>query len=195
MNLMWFSFRSFRVAISRPPAVGRPELVHSALAEKEAEIDKSERVNPYDLGALAQLAFAAGDDDKAISAAQRLLAVGKERNDKRTDYGNAVHDGNCILGRVAFRRGDVISAKEFLLSASKSLGSPSLDTFGPEMDLAQDLLSIGERKIVLQYLCGCHRFWNGFLSTPLLLYWSAEIILGFKPKLNSVGKLPVARVG
>ena len=171
-------------------AVGRPELVHSALAQKEAEIDKSERVNPYDLGDLAQLAFAAGDDDKAISAAQRLLAVGKERNDKRSDYGNAVHDGNCILGRVAFRRGDVVSAKEFLLNASKSLGSPSLDTFGPVMDLAQDLLNHGERRVVIKYLWGCHRFWNGILSTPLVLLWITAITLGIRPRLNNVGNLP-----
>lgn len=154
------------------------------------EIEKSKRVNPYDLGDLAQLAFAAGDDEKAVSTAQRLLALADERNDKRSDYGNAVHDANCVLGRVAFRRGDVKSAREFLLNASKSPGSPSLDSFGPEMDLAQDLLNHGERRVVIQYLWGCHRFWNGLLSTPLVLLWSMSIVFGFRPRLNSVGRLP-----
>lgn len=174
-------------------AFGKPELLDSALVEKEAEIEKSKRVNPYDLGDLAQLAFAVGDYEKAVSAAQRLLTLAQERNDKRSDHGNAVHDSNCVLGRVALWRGDIVSAKEFLLQASKSPGSPSLNSFGPEMDLAQDLLNRGERKVVLDYLWNCHRFWNGLLSTPLVLFWSAAITLGFRPKLNSVGKLPVAR--
>lgn len=170
-----------------------PDLLHSALCQKEEEVEKSPRINPYDLGDLAELSFAVGDFEKAASTALKLLKLASERADRRNDYGNAVHDGNCVLGRIAFAKGDVSAAKEFLLNASRSLGSPSLNSYGPGMDLAQELLSCGERKVVLQYLWGCHRFWNGLLSTPLVLFWSMAIILRFKPKLNSVGRLPKAR--
>ena len=165
------------------------ELLTRALSEKEAQIEKSSSVNPYDLGDLARLAFANHDYEKAELAAARLISSATERHDSSSDYGNAIHDGNSALGRIAVQRGDISAAKEFLGKASKSAGSPVLCTFGPDMDLAQDLLEIGERKAVIDYLWACHRFWNGFCGTFPTMLWILLISVGFKPILNRVRSL------
>jgi tetratricopeptide (TPR) repeat protein len=181
--------------LDRLRAKSRPELVASALSKKEDEIEKSERVNPYDLGDLAELAFAVGDYDKAKTAAEHLLALATaDRDCARSDYGNGIHDGNSILGRIAVRDGDIGTAEQFLGKASRSPGSPSLNSFGPDMDLAQDLLDRGKRRSVLNYLWHCHRFWNGIHGTPFILLWTALISIGMKPRLNSVHTLPESKV-
>jgi hypothetical protein len=48
-----------------------------------------------------------------------------------------------VLGQVALRRGDAKKAASFLLAAGKTWGSPQLNSFGPNMPLANDLLAAG----------------------------------------------------
>ncbi len=187
-NPYWVGRRSHLDSLR---AKGGSEFVLSALSTKEDQIEKSVRVNPFDLGELANLAFAVGDYDKARMAADRLLSIASTGHDfDDLDYGNGIHDGNCILGRIALREGDIDTAEQFLGKASRSPGSPSLNSFGPRMDLAQDLLDRGKRRSVLNYLWQCHRFWNGISGTPFILLWTALISVGMKPRLNCVGRLP-----
>jgi tetratricopeptide (TPR) repeat protein len=167
----------------------RPEQLTEALSQKESQIEKNSRFNPHDLQNLAALAFATNDYEKAELVATRLVAIATEHHDGRSDYGDGIHDGNSILGRIAVRRGDISAAKTFLWKASQSLGSPSLNSFGPDMDLAQDLLEIGERKSVIDYLWACHRFWNGLFGTIPTLLWILFIRAGCKPVLNRVRSL------
>jgi hypothetical protein len=133
------------------------------------------------LSALADVAALANEWDKVATAAQQLLecelkhALGWMR-------GNAIYQGNTWLGRAALRRGDVAEAKSRLLAAGRTCGSPQLDSFGPEMALAQDLLERGERDVVLQFLELCRAFWRmdeGYLDT-----WSKMIREGGVPTLN-----------
>ena len=70
------------------------------------------------------------------------------------------HECNLILGRVALRRGDLKSAREFLLAAARVKGAGALSTFGPNMMLAREMLEKGQRGAVLEYFELCAKFWD-----------------------------------
>lgn len=76
------------------------------------------------------------------------------------NYGNAIHHANIFLGRTALKNGNIEAAKEFLLQAGNTPGSPQLNTFGPNMSLAKELLEIGEMAVVLEYFDLCAKFWQ-----------------------------------
>jgi len=58
-----------------------------------------------------------------------------------------------ILGRLALREGRIEDAKHHLIEAGRSPGSPQMDSFGPNVSLAKDLLERGEKEIVIEYFC------------------------------------------
>ena len=107
----------------------------------------------------APAAFKAGDMKKAKSYSYDLL---KQAETWKTNwnYGNAIHVANLVLGRIALANGAVDEAKRFLLEAGKTPGSPQLNSFGPNMLLAKELLEKGERKTVIQYFDLCAKFWE-----------------------------------
>ena len=110
-----------------------------AKLEQSAPIAGKERF--YALSGLAKAAFDAGEFDKAERYARELLsaAVG---NEKDWNYGNAIFFGNMVLGRVALRRDrNVGLAKTLLMASATTTGSPQLNSFGPNMSLAKDLLA------------------------------------------------------
>jgi hypothetical protein len=76
------------------------------------------------------------------------------------NYGNAIHNGHVVLGRLALVHGDVESACKELLLAGETPGSPQLDSFGPNMSLAKELLEQGQREVVVQYFEECRVFWR-----------------------------------
>jgi hypothetical protein len=98
------------------------------------------------------------------------------------NYGNVIHDANSVLGLLALRAGDLQNAKLYLLEAGSTPGSPQLDSFGPNMVLAAQLLKRGERDAVLQYLELCKLFWEGKEET--LASWQLQIKSGAVPELR-----------
>jgi hypothetical protein len=114
----------------------------------------------YELSDLAKRAFNAGETDKAETYAKQLLSEAPHFHSD-WNYGNAVFFGNFVLGRVSLSRGDVKQADQYLLASAKTPGSPQLDSFGPNMTLAKELLDKGESEPVLQYLELCKKFWEG----------------------------------
>ncbi len=148
---------------------------------ESALVDTEEDGRSYALQGLAETALQAGQDAKARAYAEELLAL-SERPQGEWNRGNAVHEGNRILGHLALRSGDVEGAKEFLLKAGATSGSPVLNSFGPELTLAKDLLAKGERETVIQYLEMCRRFWKK--TDDQLGEWIAEIRAGGTPDLN-----------
>jgi hypothetical protein len=76
------------------------------------------------------------------------------------NYGNAIHDGHMVLGRVALARGQRNTARRELLLAGATPGSPQLDSFGPNMSLAKDMLAAGEQDAVFRYFDECRSFWQ-----------------------------------
>jgi TonB family protein len=113
----------------------------------------------YALAELAKKSVEAGALDKAASYANELLRLAPKYRDD-WNYGNAIHDGNMVLGLVALRQGSVANAKQYLLESGKTAGSPQLDSFGPDFTLAKELLQKGERETVLEYLLLCRKFWK-----------------------------------
>jgi hypothetical protein len=110
-------------------------------------------------------------------ALERLAhARGHESN---WDYGNIVHESHNALGRAALRQGDIAEAKRQLLEAGRTPGSPQLDSYGPDMTLARELLEKGERAAVLEYFELCRRFWKD--EAHLLDRWSQAVREGRTP--------------
>lgn len=114
----------------------------------------------YRLDEVAKLAFNVGEFAKAEKYAAELLAFASQNpNDEK--YGPALHDGHMIMGRLALRRNSVAEARERLIAAGKTTGGGTLTSFGPNMSLANDLLNVGERQVVIEYLRLCKNFWSG----------------------------------
>ena len=123
----------------------------------------------------------AGALAKAKRYAEELLHLSISYKDDVV-YGNAIHKGNLILGRIALREGDVEAAKLHLLYSGETPGSPNLISFGPNMILAKELLEAGEREIVLDYFVLCDKFW--VMGFDKLKYWAAIVQSGSMPNFG-----------
>ena len=152
---------------------------HAGLVAYErslANMDEEEREGL--LPELAKVALEAGETEKARGYAAEMLA-----SDSRGGWnaGNLVHHGHLVLGRIALREGDTKTAQEHLLAAGKTQGSPQLNSFGPNMTLAKELLEKGERQAVLEYFKLCGTFWKrGNLEA-----WTQEVQAGKIPDFGA----------
>lgn len=124
---------------------------------------------------LARMAVMANQYEKAREYAQALLTEdGCCRNS-----GERVHHGNLVLGRTALAEGDIEEAKKRLIAAGETTGSPALNSFGPSMILARELVRKGEQEVVLEYFRLCSRFWEG--GKDKLRKWSVLVQGGLVP--------------
>ncbi len=137
---------------------------------------------PSLLADAAKAAYESGEYTKAAEHGAELLALATAEP-RGWSPGNSIHQGNVVLGRVALHQGDVEKAKQFLLAAGKTPGSPQLNSFGPNMALARDLLAVGEAGTVTQYLDLCGEFWK--LDRGRLDAWKAEIRQGRTPDFGA----------
>jgi len=128
----------------------------------------------------------ANDMNRDHAVARLARARGHESN---WDYGNVVHESHIALGRVVLREGDVAEAKRHLLEAGRTPGSPTLNSYGPDMTLARELLAKGESAVVLEYLELCRRFWKGS-GAHQLDQWSQAIREGRTPDFGPHAKRP-----
>src|SRR5215204_6322611 len=104
----------------------------------------------YNSTLAAPQAFNAGDLEKAAILSEDLLRQAESWK-KDWNYGNAIHAANVVLGRIALINKEPDKAKAYLLKAGKTPGSPQLNTFGPDMLLASEMLKRGETETVLEY--------------------------------------------
>jgi hypothetical protein len=144
----------------RAPSAEREDLAKRSLTHLERALDKTSFENRFYLFSyLAKISFEAGDWKKAKNYADLLLShATKHQND--WNYGNAIHIGNLVLGRLALRRGDTQEAIARLIEAGKTPGSPQLNSFGPSAALAKELLEEGETNAVVEYFELCQHFWE-----------------------------------
>jgi tetratricopeptide (TPR) repeat protein len=175
------SYEQERALVNSPEE--KTSLAQKAVTVRERGLEKADDEHRfYELGALATSAFEAGETAKAQQyASELLLSAPKFKNN--WNYGNALYQGNVVLGRVALARGDLAGAKEHLLAAGQTPGSPQLDSFGPNMTLAQELLEKGEREVVLTYLQSCGKFWK--MGGDKLQTWMATIRGGGTPDFGA----------
>ncbi|MEL6256917.1 MAG: hypothetical protein AAFR87_33275 [Bacteroidota bacterium] len=91
----------------------------------------------------------------------------------------AKHKLHTGKGRLALLDNQLEEAKEHLLSSAKVSGAPTLNSFGPNMSLAQKLLEQDEDEVVLSYFELCGEFW---LSAPHSVpEWKEAIAKGEMP--------------
>lgn len=130
---------------------------------------------------VAVVALDAGELKKAEAYATEMLTKAQTTS-RKSDFpdGNAVHHGNLILGRLALGSGDLAKAKKHLIEAGKTPGSPQLNSFGPNMTLAKELLEKGEKEIVLEYFQFCSEFWK----RDRLKQWTDEVEEGRVPNFG-----------
>jgi hypothetical protein len=143
---------------------------------------KTDQERFYALNDAAKESFVLGKTEDARTYANNLLALlPKFPND--WNYGNAVQDANLVLGRIAVQEGRLEDAKRHLLEAGKSPGSPQMNSFGPNMSLAKDLLEKGERNVVLEHFELCRKFWK--MDRGRLDQWSQDVKAGKIPDFGA----------
>lgn len=143
--------------MSLPESPAKKAMAEKAFRQYELACDLSDaQGRDALLSALAKAAFAAGLIDDARKAAEKML----EDEEAGWNLGNRIHQGNLILGRIALAEGNVDEAKSRLLLAGRTPGSPQLNSFGPNMLLARELLERGETEVVLEYFELCQKFWK-----------------------------------
>jgi hypothetical protein len=147
------------------------------LAHVEVMAGKDATTRTPLLARLARTAYAAHEYRKAESYAVEALEASKRGVFWWT--GDAIHDGNLVLGRLALRRGDAIAAGQFLVAAGQTPGGSNLASTGPGMALARDLLRAGEKDVVITYLEECRSFWNA--NRGKLAEWLALVRAGLLP--------------
>ena len=70
-----------------------------------------------------------------------------------------------------------------MLLAGDTPGSPQLDSFGPNMLLAKELLEHGEREAVIEYFKRCGRFWE--MERTRLEQWTKDARAGRTPDFGA----------
>jgi hypothetical protein len=135
----------------------------------------------YSLDENIKAAYAARNDPEVVALATEYLNLAMTYR-CNWNYGNAVHDGNRYLGLVSLHAGRVENAARFLELAGKTPGSPQLDSFGPDLDLADELLKRGQTIAVEHYLTDVKAFWR--LDHGQVDRWLAAIAAGERPTLD-----------
>jgi len=167
-----------------PTGAGKSSLAASAYQnfERAYRLQRNDQEKRMLMSQLATSALEAGE----IETAQRWARDGL--NDATTatsdwSVANSVHHAHIILGRIALRGGDLAEARKHLIQASQSQGSPQLDSFGPNMMLAKELLEKGERDAVIQYFQKCASFWKD--DRGQLVQWAAIVREGGIPNFGA----------
>ena len=122
-----------------------------------------------------------GTDDVRAHAAELLIMAEGYKAD--WNYGNAIHKANSALGRIALRSGDKVGARKYLLASARSKGSPQMNSFGPNMGFAKEMLEAGEKDAVLEYLAMCRQFWDS--GHGKIDVWAQMIGEGRSPKFGA----------
>lgn len=132
------------------------------------------------LTSVARQAVRAGQWTDARELGEQLLDETRAMVREGWDTGNQIFHGNLILGQVALHRGDTAAAAQYLLAAGATQGSPQLNSFGPNMVLARDLLDAGVgREQVVEFLELCTKFWK--MDRGQLRQWIVLVKNGVTP--------------
>jgi hypothetical protein len=169
----------YALQMNKSDRVARQQLAIDSLLQMESAFDLMEEELDRNalLANLAKVALDAGEGEKARKYAMQLLTLGSS-----TDYwdaAGALHQGNLALGRLALRAGDVEQAKTYLLSAARLPDGKRFGAFGPNMRLAKELLEIGERDVVQEYLRMCSDLWD--TKDHCAEHWIQEVQQGKVP--------------
>jgi tetratricopeptide (TPR) repeat protein len=170
---------------TRYSATGAERFTHAKEAlgvfEQALKNARGEQERRFVLPWAAQAAFEAGDYENATAWSREMLSMADQAT-KGEDFADEIHYGNIVLGRIALQHGDVAAAGSYLEKAGLADGNPHLDTFGPNMMLAKELLQRGDYKPVLAYLESCGRFWK---DDGKLVKWRSDVTQGKTPDFGA----------
>lgn len=175
--------KSLSLSLRSIPGILFVSLALTLMASAQAKPPTDPALGFYEMTKAAPAAFSRDETERASLLAEQLLKE-SEKWKENWNYGNAIHAANNVLGRVALKNGEIDQAKKFLLAAGKTPGSPQLNSFGPDMNLAKDLLAKGEKEIVLEYFALCSKFWNK-TSQEMLEKWTAQVKAGEIPDFGA----------
>ncbi len=152
------------------------ERAHNELLEwREAAGEKEQFYAPPQA---AMGAYNLGDLELADSISREALRLAPSFTDN-WNYGNALHFAHTVLGLVALERGYAEAAVEHLRLSAEMPGSPQLNSFGPSMRLARELLRRGHAEAVLAYFTQCRAFWR--MGQTWLHIWEKKVQRGAMP--------------
>jgi hypothetical protein len=120
--------------------------------------------------------------DEAIALANETLALAPQYK-QDWNYGNALHGAHSALGLIALRTNDRIAARKHLIASASTSGSPQMDTFGPNMGFAAEMIRAGEREAALEYFALCRKFWE--MGQTKLSIWEQVVREGGEPKFGA----------
>lgn len=172
----------FRSAIGAD-SVTKKMLNQKALAGFErllaADPDQEQRFT--NLTDIAITACEAGYMDRAEEVSREMLeSAAKLKNNWNT--GNAIYWANIVLGKISLTNGDLDESCTYLIRASKTSGSPQLNSFGPEFELCQNLAKQGRIDAAITYLSNCSKFWKS--SSGQLSKWRKQLKNGIVPSFE-----------
>lgn len=98
------------------------------------------------------------------------------------NYGNAIHDANIVLGMVELNNQNTNEAKKYLIKAGYTSGSPQMNSYGPNLMLAQALIDVNEKSVVVEYFTLVKNFWKN--DDGRLDNWIETLNSGGKPYLK-----------
>jgi len=143
---------SYLATIGTQPADHRKELAVKAFEK----IKKAKFAAPpghfqnYWIFDYAKLAYEVGANEDSKNLTDGLLKI---KTDPFLNYSS-----HLLRGRIAVNEGDLNEANAQLLDSLKLLNDVKL--FGPNMNLAQDLLAKDQKQSVLNYLDKCKVIWK-----------------------------------
>ena len=164
-----------------PISAGEQRSAFHRLTQGDLDAAENEAERFVALNHAAKNALASGRTAEARQLATELILLAPKYQDE-WNYGNAIQDANHVLGRIALDEGDIARAKECLLASANSKGSPQMNSFGPNMQLAKDLLAKGETEVVLEYFKRCGKFWT--MGADRLAAWSEAVKAGQTPQFG-----------
>lgn len=126
----------------------------------------------------AMAAFLVDDPSLAREVAQQAIALAP-RYAHSWNHGNAIHFGHTVLGLLALQDDQVAAAVQALHESGATPGSPQLNSFGPTMLLARELIRRQEHEAVLHYFEQCRRFWK--TGSRWLDLWEKKLRRGVTP--------------
>lgn len=168
--------------VSAAAAANDPFVKRKQKWEKQLTTVKDPKVRFSLLTEVAMFAVDNQEWDQAEKYARELLKLAPQFP-RNWNYGNAIHKGHLVLGHVALHRNDIQTAKAELLAAGKTPGSPTLNSFGPNMSLAKALLDKGEKDVVIAYFDLCSVFWKQHLAK--LSEWRDDVMAGRAPRFGA----------
>lgn len=162
-NKKYSSEKTSRKAIKELSTEFIIEVSKEKIIENEQKLLLSEELltRHYCLSKLVIPYIEVGELEKSEACLKELVnTIAKYNENENYDVGDAIHNSNIALGRLEIKKGNIKAASNYLLEAGKTLGSPTLKSFGPNMSLAKELLEKGEIESVVKYFELCKKFWK-----------------------------------